>query len=241
MTGGGPAQTRGARRCRRRRLARLTRLAFLLSLVAIVSFGVVRLLRRPPHRPRLPAPRGRLAAATPAEPLAQLAQRAGFRCDPIGNGRLVVDKSDLELRFYAGERLLKTYPVALGPGGLGDKQRRDDGCTPEGEFRIVERVMRANPRRWGDVWMLLNYPLPEDAERGLAAGLIGRQQRDAIVEAAQRREVPPQDTRLGSGIGIHIGGIKPRNWTQGCIALEREDGIEVCEQVRVGTPVTIRQ
>jgi hypothetical protein len=241
MTGEELAAAREARRRRRRQFARLVRLAFVLGLVATVSLGAVRLLRRPEHRPVPPAPHGRLTAATPAEPLAQLARAAGLRCDPISSARLVVDKSDLELRFYAGERLLKTYPVALGPGGLGDKQQRDDGCTPEGEFRIVERVMQPNPRRWGDVWMLLDYPLPEDAERGLAAGLISRQQRDVIVEAAQRREVPPQDTRLGSGIGIHIGGIKPRNWTQGCIALEREDGIEVCEQVRVGTPVTIRQ
>jgi hypothetical protein len=173
--------------------------------------------------------------------LADLARQAGLGCDPIPRARLVVDKPEMELLFYAGDHLLKRYPVALGPGGPADKQQRDDGCTPEGEFRIVERVMQQNPRRWGDVWMLLNYPLPEDAERGLAAGLITRQQRDAIVEADRNRETPPQDTRLGSGIGIHIGGIKPRTWTQGCIALQTADGIEVYRQVRVGTQVAVRQ
>jgi hypothetical protein len=172
--------------------------------------------------------------------LADLARQAGLGCDPVPHARLVVDKSDMELLFYAGDHLLKRYPVALGFGGLGDKQQRDDGCTPEGEFRIVERVMQPQIRRWGDVWMLLNYPLPEDAERGLAAGLISRQERDAIADAARTGETPPQGTRLGSGIGIHVGGIKPRTWTQGCIALEREDGIEVFRQVRIGTRVVIQ-
>lgn len=212
----------------------------LVLLAVVLAFRDAR-RTRPPSRPPTRAPRVLLGEATPPEPLAQLARQAGIRREPIAHARLVVDKSDMELLFYSGERLLKTYPVALGFGGLGDKQQRDDGCTPEGEFRIVERVMQPEVRRWSDVWMLLDYPLPEDAERGLAAGLISREQRDAIIEAARNHGTPPQDTRLGSGIGIHVGGIKPRTWTQGCIALEIQDGIEVFRQVRIGTRVTIRQ
>jgi len=199
------------------------------------------------HRPRRPVPRPARAAAPaprhalPVTPLVELARAAGLRHDPIPHARLVVAKSELTLRFYAGNRLLKTYPVALGFGGLGDKRRRDDGCTPEGEFRIVERSRQDNPRTWRDLFMLLNYPLPEDGARGVAAGLIDEEQRRAIVAAADRGRKPPQDTALGSGIGIHIGGIDPPNWTQGCIALERQDGIEVYEQVRAGTPVIVRR
>jgi len=211
----------------------------LVLLAVVLAFRDAR-RTRPPSRPPTRAPRVLLGEATPPEPLAQLAREAGIRREPIAHARLVVDKSDMELLFYSGERLLKTYPVALGFGGLGDKQQRDDGCTPEGEFRIVERVMQPEIHRWSDVWMLLDYPLPEDAERGLAAGLISREQRDAIIEAARNRETPLQDTRLGSGIGIHVGGIKPRTWTQGCIALETQDGIEVFRQVRIGTPVVVQ-
>jgi len=213
-----------------------------LALILLAAFLASRAGRPPVRRSAsgVPQPDPRLEEATPAQPLAELARNAGLRRNPIPRARLVVDKSDLELRFYSGERLLKTYPIALGFGGLEGKQQRDDGRTPEGTFRIVKRVMRPEPTHWGDVWMLLNYPLPEDAERGLAAGLIDEDQRRAIAEAAERGDIPPQDTRLGSGIGIHIGGIEPRDWTLGCIALEREDGIEVYQQTHLGTPVTIQ-
>ena len=231
---------RTLRRLRRRRSARLLQLVLVTGLIGVAALLARPASRRPTAEPPGPEGSGRLEAATPAQPLGELARARGIRADPVRGARLQIDKSDLELRFFAGDALLKRYPVALGSGGQGDKQRRDDGCTPEGEFRIVERVMQPNPRRWSDIWMLLNYPLPEDAERGLAAGLIDRAQRDAIVEAGQRGDTPLQNTRLGSGIGIHVGGIRPRDWTQGCIALEREDGIEVCRQVRIGTPVTVR-
>ena len=61
------------------------------------------------------------------------------------------------------------------------------------------------------------------------------------LEAAEQRGIPPQNTDLGSGIGIHIGGIKPANWTQGCVALERDEGIEVYRQTRLGTHVVIQR
>ena len=215
--------------------------------LAIVGIGVWR--RRNSGAPgdgaRLPAA-GQVAKslprrATPDRPLTDIARAAGIECDPIASARLLVDKSDLELRFFSGETLLKTYPIARGFGDLGDKERRNDGRTPEGEFSIVRRVMQADPQHWGDVWILLNYPTPEDAERGLAARLIDREQHRAIVEAAEQRGIPPQNTDLGSGIGIHIGGIKPDNWTQGCVALERDEGIEVYQQTRLGTPVVIQR
>ena len=151
----------------------------------------------------------------------------------------MVDKSALTISFYAGSLPLKIYPVALGFGGLADKQRRDDGLTPEGEFRIVQRVCRARPRAWNDLWLRLDYPLPEDAERGLRNGLITAPQHQAILATHERGEIPPRDTALGSGVGIHIGGVVPPNWTQGCIALRRADGVEIGAQVQVGTPVTI--
>lgn len=202
--------------------------------------------------PDLPAPHMRLPSraqvrvllpreATPDRPLAEIARGAGIACDPIDAVRLLVDKSDLELRLFSGETLLKTYPIARGFGDLGDKEKRDDGRTPEGDFHVVERKMTDHPRRWGDVFMLLDYPQPEDANRGLAAGLIDEEQHREIIEAAGRQETPPQDTALGSGIGIHIGGIRPANWTEGCVALEREHGIEVYRQTRVGTMVTIQR
>ena len=177
----------------------------------------------------------------PEAPLRTLAPQAGLKTDPIPGGRLVVDKSDLTLSLYGGDKLLKTYPIARGFGDLGDKVKRDDGRTPEGTFRIVQRVRQARLATWKDLWMRLDYPLPEDAERGLVAGIISQPERDDILRAHRRGETPSQKTALGSGVGIHIGGPEPPQWTQGCLALREADGVEVYEQVRVGTMVTIER
>ncbi len=179
--------------------------------------------------------------AVPDRPLAEIAAGLGLPMDPIPDARLIIDKSDLALQFYSGQVLLKTYPVARGFGDLQDKVRRDDGRTPEGEFSFCERVVQADPVSWRDVWLQIDYPNREDAERGLRDGIITRAQYRAILDAAARGDEPPDDTDLGSGVGIHIGGTNPPNWTQGCIAMAREHGVEVARNVAIGTPVTIRR
>ncbi|HJN18103.1 MAG TPA: L,D-transpeptidase family protein, partial [Armatimonadota bacterium] len=141
--------------------------------------------------------------------------------------------------FYSADTLLKTYPIALGGGGLADKVRRDDRRTPEGDFYVCEMAMHRNPKAWGDVWIQISYPNEEDANRGRRDGIIDASQHSAIHRALQNGDEPPQDTDLGSGIGIHIGGHEKPDWTLRCMALARASGIEIYEQVRIGTPVVI--
>jgi len=179
--------------------------------------------------------------AEPDRRLAKIATGLGLPTDPIPDARLAIDKSDLTLQFYSGRILLKTYPVARGFGDIEDKIRRDDGRTPEGEFSLCEHVVQADPHGWRDVWLQIGYPNREDAERGLRDGIITRAQYRAILDAAARGDEPPDDTDLGSGVGIHIGGINPPNWTQGCLAMQREHGVEVARNVAVGTPVRIQR
>lgn len=194
------------------------------------------LVRRSRIRPEIPTTR----RAEPDVPLIDLARAAGIGVEPIADARIVVDKSDLELRFCSGETLLKTYPIALGSTDLSDKRQRGDRLTPEGEFTVCQRDMHRDPQAWSDVWMRLDYPLPEDADRGLEAGIIDESRHRAIQAAHAASETPPQDTDLGSGIGIHIGGVGEPDWTLGCVALERDHGIEIYEQTRLGTPVLIQ-
>jgi murein L,D-transpeptidase YafK len=50
---------------------------------------------------------------------------------------LVVKKSERKLYLYdGGQRLLKTYHVALGSHPKGHKLRQGDGATPEGDYYI---------------------------------------------------------------------------------------------------------
>ena len=133
---------------------------------------------------------------------------------------------------------LKSYRVALGQGGFGDKIREGDRKTPEGEFFITEKLMLNNHHFLGSCWMRLSYPNIEHAERGYRAGLISWPERERIIEAIRRWQTPPQNTALGGGIGIHGGsgtseGTQGDFWTHGCVALTDADAMEVHKWVEV--------
>jgi hypothetical protein len=85
----------------------------------------------------------------------------------------------------------------------------------------------------------LSYPSLEAAERGLASGLITREEYEAIRAAIAEGRMPPQKTALGGEIYLHGGG-RADDWTRGCVALENEEIGELFEIVPVGARVTIR-
>lgn len=179
--------------------------------------------------------------------LAQRCRAAGVRRDAL---HLIVEKEPSVWRFdatektlalhpavrvYAGQRLLKAYPAALGFDAVNDKQKLNDYRTPEGEFYLCERKVRSQFYRS----LRLSYPNSEDASRGLNAGLIDKATQRAIERAIRRKRVPPQNTALGGNIMIHGGGGLGRNWTWGCIALENADIKELFEFIPLGTRVTV--
>ena len=140
---------------------------------------------------------------------------------------LKVVKSQFLLQLRYRGHVIKTYPVVLGTDPIHNKLREGDGCTPEGEFRIVE--IRA-PHKWSK-FMLINYPTRESRRRFSAA------KRDGII---------PADSTVGGAVGIHgvptgfDSAIRNRqNWTAGCISLTTRDIDEVSSVCRPGTPVTI--
>lgn len=179
----------------------------------------------------------------PSDPVAKawVMRKAG----PDDRKRLIViSKPEYTLTLYIGRKPAATFPIALGREPEGDKVIRNDGRTPEGEFYICQ--MSSRPRRafLGARWMRLSYPSIEDARRGLKADLITRREYREIVSAVRRGRIPPQNTRLGGGVGIHggcfaIGTEMARNWTLGCVALWDSDVIEVYRRLQVGTPVLI--
>lgn len=183
----------------------------------------------------------------PAKPQTQIPVNLAGILDAKGltNAALtiVVDKSDHVLSIYAGNQWLKSYHVELGDSGLGDKAVSGDHKTPEGIFYIAEKSVLNPPDHFlGSRWMRLNYPNVEDAGRGLSQGLIDQSTYDTIVTAGRNREIPPQRTALGGGVGIH-GGDDPalgKDWTWGCIGLKNQDVEDFYNFVGVGTPVIIR-
>jgi murein L,D-transpeptidase YafK len=163
-----------------------------------------------------------------------------------GQLRLVIWKSRYTVALYKGETPVKIYRAAFGKGYReGDKRRRGDKRTPEGEFYIC--TMNHSKRFYK--FMGLSYPGLKHAEYGLQAGMISPFEYQRIKKACELRQPPPWETRLGGAVGIHgrtpVPGAAPQpdltamNWTDGCIALDNADVDEIFSVVSVGTPVTI--
>ena len=146
---------------------------------------------------------------------------------PASPYKVVIDKSDFEMRVYDEDGWLASYPVVFGTKDLGDKKMEGDRETPEGSFRITAKKMHKD---WG-CFLLLDYPNQESIEKfkkRKASGLI------------------PSNAKIGGGIGIH--GTRPNeeyavdrfvNWTNGCISLKYSDVFEIYNMLPVGTEVVI--
>ncbi|ATW28380.1 hypothetical protein DCMF_05590 [Candidatus Formimonas warabiya] len=189
----------------------------------------------------IPKGSGGQAPASTGTSLAQI-----LREKPEAKSQLtiLVDKSDHTLSILSGGVPLKSYHIELGDSGTGDKAVAGDHKTPEGTFYICEKsVLNPADPYLGSRWMRLSYPNIEDADRGLNQGLINQGTYDQIVTAFNSRQVPPQRTGLGGGVGIH-GGSTPalgKDWTWGCVGLNNRDVEDFYDYVGVGTPVTIRK
>ena len=153
----------------------------------------------------------------------------------IDRPRIVVHKSKREIQLLSGRSVVRTYRIALGLEPVRPKRKQGDWATPEGTYYICSK----NPRSKYELALGLSYPGPNDAERGLAEGLISNAEHDAILAAWNARTRPPWNTKLGGEIMIHGHGSSV-DWTAGCIALNYQDIEELYRVVPVGTSVEIR-
>ena len=153
--------------------------------------------------------------------------------------RVVVSKSGRTLQLFDGNSLVKTYACITG-GNTGDKEIEGDRKTPLGTFHIVYK----NPQSKFHLSLGLDYPNADDADRGLAAGLITKTQHDQILAALQSDLSLPDNqeklwkTPLGGEIFLH-GHAEGRTGTAGCVALANSDIEELYAILPVGTQVQI--
>lgn len=142
---------------------------------------------------------------------------------------ILIDKSDYILSLYSDTLLIKQYPVVLGGNPVDDKLYSGDGCTPEGNFKILAKY----PHKEWSRFLMIDYPNMESLAKHSNAKAKGI--------------IPPESTP-GGEIGIHgvyqemdviinIG----QNWTAGCISLKNRDIQELYEYVKVGAKVVIRK
>lgn len=148
---------------------------------------------------------------------------------------VVVVKSRRELQLLSQGEVVRTYRIGLGIDPVSPKVRQGDFATPEGIYYVCVK----NPQSRFTLSLGLSYPGPDDAERGLAEGLISARERANILAAFEARATPPWNTRLGGEIMIHGRGSQA-DWTAGCVALDDADIRELYRLIPIGTPVEIR-
>ena len=158
---------------------------------------------------------------------------------------ILVEKSARRLTIYENGAPLKTYLSTIGRNAAAAKTKAGDWATPEGLYR----VRRKNPRSKYYLALHIDYPNTEDAERGLATGLIGPSQYASILNAHAKGVMPPQNTRLGYYIEIHGDSNKVvqgengqpalAGWTRGCVGMRNQDIEEIYAWSPNGTPVLI--
>ena len=157
--------------------------------------------------------------------------------------KVIVDSGAETVTVFTADGKRKVFRnAAFGVAGVREKVRRGDDVTPIGVFHVT----RISYQSKYHVFIGLNYPRVEDAERGLRGGLIDEATFNRIIRAHKRGEIPPQETLLGGDLGIHgIGRGSPdiheiANWTAGCIALTNEQVRELAKLVTPGMRVEIR-
>ena len=172
------------------------RLAFITTILAVVALAVATL-----------------------EPTGSAAQPSA---DPEQADRILIEKSAHRLTLLAGDRVLKTYAVALGHGGMAPKTRLGDGRTPEGLYRIDRR----NPQSAYHLALHISYPAAKDIRAAAALGVAPGGQ--IMIHG------------LPNGLDA-IGSLhRMSDWTAGCIAVTDDEIEEIWRAVPDGTAVEIR-
>jgi len=88
--------------------------------------------------------------------LPDLSERAPEKADSI-----VVLKKDHVMELMSGGKVIRTYKVALGRGGLAPKEREGDARTPEGRYTIDAKVEHSSYYKA----LHVSYPNAEDRKR----------------------------------------------------------------------------
>lgn len=143
-----------------------------------------------------------------------------FSQAPAPQTRLLIRKNHYSLTVMRNDSVIRSYTIAIGKNP-GDKQRRGDNRTPEGDFTIVQ-IQKSGywTHDFGD-------------GKGEIAGAYG-----------------PWFLRLGSGVssmkwkGIGIHGTHDSSSlgtmaSEGCIRMKNRDLEELKKLVGVGIPVSI--
>ena len=132
-----------------------------------------------------------------------------------------VDKSERVLKLLSGDRVIKTYHIALGDSPVGHKRQEGDERTPTGSYILDYKNENSSYYRSIHV----SYPNAADKaqaeKRGVSAG------GDIMIHGQK------------NGLG-HLAAItQQRDWTDGCIAVTNDEMDEIMSVYKAGMPIEI--
>ncbi len=139
-----------------------------------------------------------------------------------GKKVILVDKLAHTCTVYQNRKPLRVFDADLGINWMGDKMRKGDKATPEGNYKVIQKKNGAETKYHKA--LLLNYPNDEDL---------------AQFQKAKKSGSIPAKADIGGLIEIHGEGGKGIDWTDGCVALSNEDMDELYKLAAVGTPVVV--
>jgi murein L,D-transpeptidase YafK len=135
---------------------------------------------------------------------------------------VLILKKDHLLELLADGKVIRTYRVSLGGGGLAPKQREGDGRMPEGHYVIDARNAQSHYHKA----LHVSYPNPEDRRRAAKQGVAPGG--DIMIHG------------LPNGLGAIGSAHLLHDWTAGCVAVTDAQIDEIWTLVPTGTPVEIR-
>ncbi|MGX8220301.1 L,D-transpeptidase family protein [Psychrobacter celer] len=135
--------------------------------------------------------------------------------------KVYVDKSKRVLKLLSGDRIIKTYHIALGDSPVGHKRQEGDERTPTGSYILDYKNENSSYYRSIHV----SYPNAADKaqakKRGVSAG------GDIMIHGQK------------NGLG-HLAAItQQRDWTDGCIAVTNDEMDEIMSVYKAGMPIEI--
>jgi murein L,D-transpeptidase YafK len=136
--------------------------------------------------------------------------------------KILIVKSSRTMTLFSGERILRTYKVALGTVPRGPKRIEGDHKTPEGIYTIDAK----NPQSRFHLSLHISYPSGADREQ---AHKLGARPGGAIMIHGLEKQF------------AYLGALhRQTDWTDGCVAVTNAEIEEIWTLVPVGTRVEIR-
>jgi murein L,D-transpeptidase YafK len=137
--------------------------------------------------------------------------------------KVLVLKTEHKLLLLDENNVIRTYPIAIGRGGVELKERQGDHKTPEGLYVIDRHKKDSRFHR------ALHVSYANDADREHARKLGTDAGGDIMIHGIQ------------NGLGW-LGPLhRAVDWTDGCIAVTDSEIEEVYSAVPDGTPIEIRR